>query len=191
MAARTELDEDGRTPEEAVGEQVNPEPVGGEQVDTDDDVLDIPRLMQERDDLEARWRRAQADYQNLKRRQGAELDDMLRRHMQPLLSSLLLVLDHLDMALQTPCESEDAKNLAVGVKMTRDQMLRALEDDEVRPVPEQGAFDPALHQAVATVEDADVAAGEIVDTVRRGYTWRDAGAPARSGARGGGRAHDR
>jgi molecular chaperone GrpE len=131
-------------------------------------------LRREVDELRARWQRAQADYQNLKRRTQSDLDGMLRRNMQPLLESLLLVIDHLDMALAAPVTSEDARGLAVGVRMTRDQLVRALEEEDVRSIREDGEFDPELHQAVASVPDADGTPGAIVDVVRRGYSWRGA-----------------
>lgn len=138
--------------------------------DADDDP---ERLRAQRDDYLARWQRAQADYQNLKRRTQSDLDARLRRTLQPLLEDLLLVLDHLDMALASPAEGEEAASLAQGVRLTRDQLVRALEGQDVRPVPEGGSFDPSVHLAVATVQHPEVEPGTVVDTVRRGYSWRD------------------
>jgi molecular chaperone GrpE len=40
-------------------------------------------------------------------------------------------------------------------------------------VPEGGAFDPAVHQALRTVAAPEAEPGSIVKTVRRGYTWGD------------------
>lgn len=131
----------------------------------------IAALHNELFEMTERWQRARADYQNLKRRAKSDYESMLRGEVQPLLESLLLVVDHLEMALASPTESEDAQNLAKGVLLTRDQLVRSLEDEGVCAVAEDGAFDPTLHQAVATVESSDVAPGHIVQTVRRGYTW--------------------
>ncbi len=131
-------------------------------------------LRAQRDEYLSLLKRAQADYKNLRRRGLADLDAGVRRSLQPLLESLLLVLDHLDMALTTPTRSEDAKSLAVGVQMTRDQLVAALEREDVREIDSKGAFDAERHQAVATVESDDArATGSIVDTIRKGYTWRD------------------
>lgn len=130
-------------------------------------------LAAQRDEYLALWKRAQADYKNLRRRALADLEAGVRRSMLPLLESLLLVLDHLDMALASPTESQDAKNFAVGVQMTRDQMLAALEREEVREIPTDGAFDPELHQAVGTATDTDAEPGTIAETVRKGFTWRE------------------
>ncbi|HVS08492.1 MAG TPA: nucleotide exchange factor GrpE, partial [Planctomycetota bacterium] len=126
----------------------------------------------ERDESLARLQRAQADYANLRRRAQADLDSALQRSLRPLLESLLLVVDHLDMALAAPQESDESRNLARGVRLTRDQLLRALAQEGVQPIPQSGRFDPALHDAVATEGRDDLEPGTVVGTVRPGYTWR-------------------
>jgi molecular chaperone GrpE len=129
-------------------------------------------LRAERDLLQERLQRAAADYQNLRRRLSAESDERVRRTLQPLLAKMLTVLDYLDMALACPATSEESRNLAVGVRLTRDQFLQALEQENVRPIPAGERFDPALHEASASVVRADLSEGSIVETVRQGYTWR-------------------
>lgn len=133
---------------------------------------DATALAAERDDYLARWQRAAADYQNLKRRSAAEVEGAVRRSLESLLAGLLLVVDHLDLALSSKLESDDARALAEGVRLTRDQLLGTLRQEGVEPILEGGAFDTRLHEAVATVERDDVPAGQVVDTLRRGYTWR-------------------
>jgi molecular chaperone GrpE len=134
-------------------------------------VLDAETLRAERDDYMERWKRAAADYQNLRRRELSETQERVRRTMQPLLEKMLFVLDYLDMALACPTTNEESKNLAVGVRLTRDQFLQALEQEEVRPIPNMERFDPAVHEATGTVERDDVDEGTIVEVVRSGYTW--------------------
>jgi molecular chaperone GrpE len=130
-------------------------------------------LRAERDEYLQQWKRAQADYQNLRRRNQLDFETAQRRGFERLFGNLLLVLDSLDMALAAPATSEDARALAAGVRLTREQLLAALEAEELRPMNEGGAFDPALHQAVAE-EAAPGEAGRILATLRRGYTWKGA-----------------
>jgi molecular chaperone GrpE len=129
-------------------------------------------LARERDEYLARWQRAAADYKNLRRRTADEIEAAVRRAMLPLFSSLLLVLDHLDLALQAKSESPDARSLATGVKLTRDQLLQALQQQGVEPFEATGAFDPARHEAVSTRVERGHEPGAILELVRRGYTWR-------------------
>ncbi|MAE28153.1 MAG: nucleotide exchange factor GrpE [Planctomycetes bacterium] len=125
----------------------------------------------EQDDYHARWQRAQADYKNLRRRTLADIDSAVRRATQPLLLALLTAIDHLEMALAAPTESEEARNLAIGVGMTRDELLKSLETHGVKPIPEGGEFDPELHQAMATVQSDELEPGQIAATIRTGYKW--------------------
>lgn len=134
--------------------------------------IDFSVLCKERDDYLANWKRAQADYQNLKRRSLADIEAATLRGQRPLLENILLVLDHLEMALAMPCSGEEAKNLLVGVQMTRDQMMTVLQDQEVERISTEGAFDPALHQAMSTIETTDAEPGTILETVRSGWTHK-------------------
>ena len=133
----------------------------------------IEKLTRERDEYIAKYQRAHADCQNMRRRAGEDIEDRVRRRMQPLLEELLLVLDNLEMALMCPAESQETKNLYMGVKMTRDQLLSALGSEDVQRIIPEGAFDPTLHQAMEVVEDSDAPPGHVVGCTRHGYTWRD------------------
>ncbi len=141
----------------------------GEQVEGQEDEA---TLRQQRDEYLALWQRAQADYKNLKRRSAIEVDGAVRRTMAPLLENLLLVLDYLDMALKSPAEVQETKDLAMGVSLTRDQLLRALDQEEVVAISTSGPFDPEQHQAVERIEDSGLEPGSIVRTKRSGYSWR-------------------
>jgi molecular chaperone GrpE len=127
----------------------------------------------ERDEAIAQLKRAQADFQNLRRRTQGEIDQAVRRSQQRLLEELLLAIDHLELALGSPTSTEEARKLAQGVKLTRDAMLRALEGEGVRAMASDKRFDPARHFAVASVPTPGRAPGEVLETVRQGYTWND------------------
>ena len=130
-------------------------------------------LRSECDALREKSLRAQADYQNQKRRALVERDMEVRRRLQPLLAELLLVLDFLDMALASPATVDETKNLLVGVDMTRTRFLQALENAGVNPIATDGAFDPEQHEATETEEAEGATPGSILRVVRRGYEWND------------------
>lgn len=132
---------------------------------------ELTRLARERDEFQKQWQRAQADCQNLRRRHLMEIEASRRRALQPLFERLLIVLDHLDLALGAEFTHEESRNLAQGVSMTRDELVRALEAEGVRPISTEGAFDPDLHEAVATVPAEAAEPGTIVETVRGGWKW--------------------
>lgn len=126
----------------------------------------------ERDELLAQLARARADYQNLRKRTQLDIDNAVRRSLENLLQNLFVVVDNLDLALKTEARSEDARQLAHGVELTRRQFLHALSQEGAAPIPDSVEFDPKLHEAVTTVQSADHAPGAVVDVLRRGWTWR-------------------
>ncbi|MCP3914168.1 MAG: nucleotide exchange factor GrpE [bacterium] len=137
------------------------------------DETELQCAVRERAEFLANWQRAKADYQNLRRRQVTDIEAAVRRELTPVLDGILGVLDNLELALRTECTSTDAKNLMVGVKMTRDQMTAMLAQNQVTPIATEGEFDPNLHQAVATIPTADHEPGQVLEVVRNGWMFRD------------------
>ena len=137
-----------------------------------EDVLDLSPeelVQRERDEFYENWRRTQADFQNHRRRQAQVIEASVKAARRELFGELLLVLDYLDMALLSPVETPEGKNLLMGVQMTRNQMMQFLQKYEVELIESEGLFDPARHEAIERILDSEHPAGTIVQTVRRGY----------------------
>jgi len=148
------------------------------EADADDEPEEdeLTRVIREREEFRDQLQRARADYQNQQHRLPKLIDEGLRNRLEPLLFDLLEVHDYLEMALASPTESPDAKNLAVGVEMVRKRLLDALGHHGVEPVETASgaAFDPTWHEAVATVPaDASAAPGTVVDVAKRGFSWKE------------------
>lgn len=158
-------------PEQASGAEVDPQAEAAAGAPSDA----LSEATRERDDYLARWQRAQADFQNLRRRTLADIDAAVRRSQQSLLEGILLSIDQLELALGAPHSGPEVAAFVRGVEMTRSELLRTLAQAGVKPLElEPGRrFDPALHQAVATVAVARGEPGTIVEVVRRGYSWGD------------------
>jgi len=173
MARKTRLTdeehENADTPETSAGASASE----GARNEVPAEETELGCALRERGEYLASWQRSQADYQNMRRRMQQELEAHARRGKQPLLSDMLLIMDQLELALAIPATNDEADGFRAGIELTRGQLMRSLENEGVTPVPVKGAFDPAVHQAMATVETTDVEPGEIVETMRRGYTWGD------------------
>jgi molecular chaperone GrpE len=119
-------------------------------------------------DLEDRWRRALADFDNLNKRMTREILGARQDERRRVVAQLLPVVDNLERALEHA--GADPATLLEGVRAVRDQAVVTLahlgfvRGDEVG-VP----FDPARHEAVATEADPAVAPGTVVRVVRPGY----------------------
>jgi len=130
----------------------------------------------QRDEYLARWQRAQADFQNLRRRTQSDIDAAVRRSQQGLLEGLLLAVDQLELALAAARPGAGSEALTRGVELTRAELLRALANAGVQPMSALRAgdrFDPALHQAVASTPTDAGPPGTILEIVRTGYAWGD------------------
>ena len=123
-----------------------------------------------------RYLRALADFDNFRRRVARERDDWRRQAQEELLREILPVLDNFDRALAAAPASrvDDAGGFRAGVELIHRDFLSALERLGVRPFSAMGEpFDPQRHEAVARVEQEDVADHTVVGEAQRGFLFRD------------------
>ena len=114
--------------------------------------------------------RALAEMDNYKKRVQREKEEQARYAAEKVLADLLPTLDNLDLALQYGGQSEESRNMMVGVEMTRTMLLDALKKHGLVPVGTAGeAFDPNNHEAVGQEEAEGVDSGCIVRVMQKGY----------------------
>lgn len=115
----------------------------------------------------------------------------LEQRTRKLLESFLPVVDDLDRAIAAAKTHIESADVVAGLDLVRRSMLTRLGEFGVTHVPALGEkFDPARHDAIATVPVTDPAQdGRVIDVVREGYligedTLRPAGVAVgkRSGA---------
>ena len=117
-------------------------------------------------------KRAQADFVNYQNRADQNQRQAVLGGQAGVVRSLLDVFDHFDLALDQEAGQLTVEQLLGGVRIVRDELAKALESYDVRPVqPVPGdEFDPNLHQAVLHQEAEDIAPGHIVAVLQSGYT---------------------
>jgi molecular chaperone GrpE len=119
-------------------------------------------------EFEDRWRRAVADLDNFRKRVIRDSDQLQRAERARVAAEWLPVLDNLELALQHA--ESDPGAIVEGVRAVREQALAVLKRLGYPRRDDVGeAFDPTLHEAVGTVEDADAPDGTVVKVVRPGY----------------------
>lgn len=129
---------------------------------------EVAKLEREIADLRDRSIRTLADFENYRRRSERERDDLKRFAQGDVLRDLLPVVDNLQRALAAGGTVDDLK---LGVELTLRQFTDLLKQRGVVEVPALGApFDPAVHEAVARVDDETVEAPTVIDELQRGYT---------------------
>lgn len=134
---------------------------------------ELEQLRAENAELNNRLVRAQADFENYRRRVQKEKEDLAVYANQKLLLSLLPVLDNLDRALATAPAQGDEK-LRQGVELTARSFRQILEREGVTAIEAVGKpFDPNIHEAVMTVEMADHEDDTVVMEMQKGYRLGD------------------
>ena len=113
----------------------------------------------------------QADLENFKKRFDRETEQIKNYCTERLVIQLLDVVDELELAVKNAEISTSPDSLIEGVEMTLKKLRKVLEQEGVTPIesPEGKIFDPTRHNAVAVVEQDDVADGTVLEEIRKGY----------------------
>ncbi|MCE2966884.1 MAG: nucleotide exchange factor GrpE [Phycisphaerales bacterium] len=135
----------------------------------------IRRLTSERDAAIDAHKRALADFQNYQRRAIQNEHTAREQGVRSVLTNIIPVLDHFDLALTQDASRSSAKQVIDGVTMIKDELVRVLGNSGVQPIrPGQGSeFDPTRHEAVMHMPAENVPAGKVVMTLRIGYMLGD------------------
>ena len=122
----------------------------------------------------SKYRGASDEFDQARARLRKEVSKDVERGRRALIVSFLEVLDNLDRALDAASD-RTADPFVQGVSLVRQQFLATLEGLGVKRIEAIGQpFDPARHEAVATVGASEPSqAGRIVGVVRPGYLIGD------------------
>ena len=135
----------------------------------------IDQLTKEKDALEDKYLRAEAEMANMQTRYKKEQEQLLKYQSQRLATAVLPVIDNLNRALEIEVDDEASKNLKQGVEMVAKDLNKAFTDNEITKIESLGKkFDPTLHQAVKSVPAEDGQEPEtIVEVFQDGYMLKD------------------
>jgi molecular chaperone GrpE len=134
----------------------------------------IAALKQLADDNQNRYLRAQADFDNFRRRTLKEKEDLTQYASFKLVGQLLPVLDNFGRALQTGSEGAESGSFAKGIDMIYRQLSQVLEAEGLKAMEPIGQpFDPELHQAIMQVESEEHEEGVVVEIIQNGYWLKD------------------
>ncbi len=116
--------------------------------------------------------RLQAEFDNYRKRVLREQTSAVELAAQPVLRSLLEVLDDFDLALMHAEDRPDFDRFLHGVELVYAKLLDTLRAEGLERMDAQGKpFDPELHEALMQSGDGD---GDpvVADVLRPGYTLK-------------------
>ena len=128
------------------------------------------RLAVEREDLQDRLLRRQAEFENFRRRAERERAEVLEYANTETVRSLLPIVDDFERALKV--ESAD-RNYARGMDLIYNRLSESLKKLGLEPIDSIGLkFDPNLHHAVDRQETDQHEDQSIIEEYQRGYNFR-------------------
>ena len=129
---------------------------------------ELERLRRESEQRLDGWRRAQADYENLKRRSAQEVRDRVDAAQRAIFADLINLADDFERALSDDAAAEgESESWRQGVELIQQKLLASLERHGVSPIAAAGVpFDPNYHEAMGAAPGPE---GEVAIELRRGY----------------------
>jgi molecular chaperone GrpE len=132
-----------------------------------------PAVNSEVDELNSKYLRLYADFENYRKRVNKDKEDLVRFGNESLLYELLPAIDNLELALKH-ASGETNSGLVQGVEVTLKELQRTLEKFGLVRIEAAGRpFDPAVHHAMSQVERPDMDEKMIAEEFRAGYRYRD------------------
>ena len=134
-------------------------------------------------ELEDRYVRLFAEYDNFRKRTSKEKDDLYASAVVEVTKQWLSVLDNIDRALDAAKalaadeaeETEKEDKMLQGLELIKKQAQDVLAKINVTEIEcERGtAFDPNLHEAVMHTEDDSLGENQIAQVFQKGYILKD------------------
>jgi len=123
------------------------------------------------------WKRAQADYANLKKEYEKARFEIVANANEQLLYELLPAVDQFETALQhlpdvsnlPDDEKKKMQNWFIGIKAVKQLWEQTFKDIGLENVETDGEFDPAKHEAVGQEEDSEKPDHSILRVTQNGW----------------------
>lgn len=129
---------------------------------------------EEATELQNRLLRLQADFENFRRRNTAERQELSTYVTIDVVNRFLKILDNFGRAEAAAVNATDVQSVVDGMAGIQKQFVKTLEDLGVTEIPAEGEkFDPHLHEAVMRGQNPELE-DETIDMVfEKGYVLRE------------------
>ena len=128
-------------------------------------------LKEQLSQLNEKYVRMLAEYDNFRKRSQKEKDAIYPRATADTVGKFLPIIDNFERAMSAPCADETFKK---GMDMIFQSFMNTLKSLNVEMIGEAGeTFDPQLHNAVMHIEDDKYGENEIVMVLQKGYRIGD------------------
>lgn len=144
------------------------------EVEAEEPGVDLEALKEEHageiKELEDRYLRLAAEFDNYKKRTARQYEDIRRIAKEEVLLRILDIVDNFERALEAANNSSDYDSLRKGMELIFQQLADFLDREDIRPIPAVGeTFDPNWHEAIMQTESEEYPEGVITQELVKGY----------------------
>ena len=132
-----------------------------------DENIELTNTEKELEETVDRLKRVMAEFENYKKRNVKEKEQLYNSVLADIIASFLPVLDNLEKAAGTKTEDE---NMRQGIELVVKQIQDIFTKFGVETIETVGKpFDPEVHEAVSSVQDDTLGEKIVKEEFRKGY----------------------
>ncbi len=145
-----------------------------EEKEEEDELAKLKKDLETKDEeiieLKSHIQRLQADFDNFRKQNDKQKQDLIKFANEGLIVKFLDVYEDMERALENSTNEEEIRE---GLELIQSKMKNTLDKEGVEEIPAVGEkFDPFKHEALLTVDSPDHENNEIVDELMKGYTLK-------------------
>ena len=142
--------------------------------ETDDAAADTDKKDKQIEELNDKYKRLFAEFDNFRKRTESEKTGMFAEGERTVLLKVLPLIDNFERALDSIPEEQKGNALAEGIDKTYKAFMAQLTELGVTPIEAKGkSFDANLHNAVMHIEDEEADENVVVEEFQKGYMFKD------------------
>ncbi len=131
----------------------------------------ISALKSELETKSNQLKRLAADFENFRRRQVQEREDLLKYAGEKTILDILPILDNFERAISSSKTAQDIASVISGVELIQKQLYEAIGKNGVEPIKAlDSIFDPNYHEAVQQFVDDNKPDQTVIHELQKGYT---------------------
>ena len=135
---------------------------------------EIEKLRQQVDELNDRYLRQVAEFENFKRRNARERIELLQTAGKEVITDLLDVVDDSERAQKQMETTQDVQQIREGVQLVFTKLRNTLASKGLKPIDALNKdFNVDLHEAVTEIDAGEEMKGKVVAEIQKGYYLND------------------
>jgi molecular chaperone GrpE len=135
---------------------------------------DCEQLRTEFAELNDRYLRKVAEFDNFRRRSAKEKMELIQTAGREVIIDLLDVLDDSERAQKQMETTDDVKQIKEGVLLVFTKLRNTLTSKGLKPMETIGKpFDPDIHEAITEIDAGEEMKGKVVAEVQKGFYLND------------------